>query len=994
MSRILKWIVLRFKQIPAYLLWPAMSVIILLFPGPDYDKYRYSLLSHLIIHWPLGILLVVVGLMLAGRFGTRLGLPTLFRDDPDRTEWLGRPFGGGFGVALLASTVWTVIFFCNFIDFQERVEGLKKYSPRDATSRRADPIDGHHPENGAQHDGNEGVRAAVRHLLSYLRGDSYVKRLFDDLGESIKDLRNMVVDQNTTLPEPLDRLNRDAAEAKRELSKSRGRPLEDDFQPTEIMNHLDRIREDARDVEKSLNSGTSDHRDQATDEKVHDIRHQILYYKIEFHRSRLLFCQCAGTASFLVFFVGCFGITTPELAKRRRCSGKRFVALHEFGRFLCGIVSFIIILIIFDFIVLPIIYNCIAHLLLHEQSTDEWLSRLFRYFTRFQNPMDGSLGLVFIVSSIAVLSLVLNRFTVSAGLGICLLFSVLAILYLFLVAIHPSSQLLVVGGVAVGLIWLNSSPYKYRFPGMERYYESPCNLHEEDDEIERVGAKHRPGPLDDSGEHELLDDREVLKAWAGQLQKAQGGRKPKLVLVTATGGAYRASFWTTTVLERLACEPALAGFLNHVRLITGASGGMVGAAYVVAMLEQPKPGDGYSTTVDATEQLKTDCKGDSLSAVVQRLIGGDLPRALWPRAQTKDRGRTLEDQWKKLDQVTFKNLREGEKAGWRPSLILSPMIVETGRRLLFSNLDLYGLTDIQARNRKRVSIEKEDLDSLPAKGGHRRLSRSAVEFFRAFPEVYRSFQVKVAVRMNASFPYVSPAVSLPVDPPRRVVDAAYYDNYGVNLAAAWAFMNREWIREHTSGLALVQIRAYESEAVRKRLWGKDQLLPRLIRRLTIGAHALSTPLHGVTSAVEWSMSYRNDEQVSLLGQTFNTYCEIGEGDDWKCVDRNQRKGKNGWFETFIFENPLSFGMNWLITNGEIDEMKSCFDPDIGLQDQNNWIPSRNNLDQLERLKAWWQDQQAPTEDAAAAGSDGEANGRTPSPVPAPEDGLLVPPINA
>ena len=47
--------------------------------------------------------------------------------------------------------------------------------------------------------------------------------------------------------------------------------------------------------------------------------------------------------------------------------------------------------------------------------------------------------------------------------------------------------------------------------------------------------------------------------------------------------------------------------------------------------------------------------------------------------------------------------------------------------------------------------------------------------------------------MNASFPYISPAVSLPVDPPRRVVDAGYYDNYGVNLAAAWAYMNREWI---------------------------------------------------------------------------------------------------------------------------------------------------------------------------------------------------------
>ena len=252
--------------------------------------------------------------------------------------------------------------------------------------------------------------------------------------------------------------------------------------------------------------------------------------------------------------------------------------------------------------------------------------------------------------------------------------------------------------------------------------------------------------------------------------------------------------------------------------------------------------------------------------------------------------------------------------------------------------------------------------------------------------------------MNASFPYISPAVSLPVDPPRRVVDAGYYDNYGVNLAAAWAYMNREWIREHTSGLALVQIRAYESEEVRKRLWGKIQLLPglipRLFRRLTIGVHALTTPLNSVVGARQWSMSYRNDEQVSLLGETFNTHCEFGEGDDRKCVDRIQRKGKNGWFDTFVFENPLSFGMNWLITKGEIDEMKNCFDPDSGNQAKNDRILSRNNLHQLERLKAWWQDQQDSTEDAAVAGSDGEANDRTPSPGPAPEDGPLVTPINA
>ena len=40
------------------------------------------------------------------------------------------------------------------------------------------------------------------------------------------------------------------------------------------------------------------------------------------------------------------------------------------------------------------------------------------------------------------------------------------------------------------------------------------------------------------------------------------------------------------------------------------------------------------------------------------------------------------------------------------------------------------------------------------------------------------------------------------------MDAGYYDNYGVNLAAAWAYQYRDWIRNNTSGLALIQIYAY------------------------------------------------------------------------------------------------------------------------------------------------------------------------------------------
>ena len=66
------------------------------------------------------------------------------------------------------------------------------------------------------------------------------------------------------------------------------------------------------------------------------------------------------------------------------------------------------------------------------------------------------------------------------------------------------------------------------------------------------------------------------------------------------------------------------------------------------------------------------------------------------------------------------------------------------------------------------------------------MSRSAVEFFRLFPAAHDRFEVGTAARLSATFPYVSPGVSLPTDPPRRVVDAGYFDNYGVNLAALLA----------------------------------------------------------------------------------------------------------------------------------------------------------------------------------------------------------------
>jgi hypothetical protein len=94
--------------------------------------------------------------------------------------------------------------------------------------------------------------------------------------------------------------------------------------------------------------------------------------------------------------------------------------------------------------------DVIVHQIIHVQFTNDWLSSVFRSFdfTRLQTAMDASGVLVFIVGSITVL-LLLIRFTVRAGLGICMLFSVFALLYLFLVAIRGRGS------------WAQNSTYRF-----------------------------------------------------------------------------------------------------------------------------------------------------------------------------------------------------------------------------------------------------------------------------------------------------------------------------------------------------------------------------------------------------------------------------------------------------------------------------------------------------------------------------------------------------
>jgi hypothetical protein len=84
---------------------------------------------------------------------------------------------------------------------------------------------------------------------------------------------------------------------------------------------------------------------------------------------------------------------------------------------------------------------------------------------------------------------------------------------------------------------------------------------------------------------------------------------------------------------------------------------------------------------------------------------------------------------------------------------------------------------------------------------------NGIEFTRFF-EYQDALNTKwtSVLRMNSSFPYIMPAVSLPSEPAMEVMDAGIRDNFGFNNSLQFLYTFREWIKENTSGVIMVQIR--------------------------------------------------------------------------------------------------------------------------------------------------------------------------------------------
>ena len=316
-----------------------------------------------------------------------------------------------------------------------------------------------------------------------------------------------------------------------------------------------------------------------------------------------------------------------------------------------------------------------------------------------------------------------SRLEVSPGMAVCILLAILSLLGAWLHLLGNTSR--VENGK---LVWPTHPakrsrrrvPAVPRARGLDRDREQrplqapvpravlrPSRQPRPDDGpgVSRAGqAGPGAAPEGRSSPSPLVNRMEALRAWykvACEKQKTQPSQAGRRLLLRGgePGGVLDGR-------RPRSAEPGdrLVGFDHGIRMMTGASGGMVGTSYYVSHLYNEL------TRIPHGDPWIDDFDTNPLPRLAGHIAMEGLPLMLLPRLPwlDLDRGIVLEDQfvWRSTRRpalgMPIQDLRELERQGMIPSLIFSPVIVNDGRRLLISNLDLASM----AVNRGDELIER------------------------------------------------------------------------------------------------------------------------------------------------------------------------------------------------------------------------------------------------------------------------------------------------
>jgi hypothetical protein len=284
----------------------------------------------------------------------------------------------------------------------------------------------------------------------------------------------------------------------------------------------------------------------------------------------------------------------------------------------------------------------------------------------------------------------------------------------------------------------------------------------------------------------------ILERWKAR----QSGAWPVLYIINTSGGGNRSATFTMSILQRL---DSLSGgqLMRKTFLITGASGGMLGAAYFRELARLKQAGDQDINMQDS--RYVDDISGDLLNALFSSFVARDLASPaqkfkVGNYEYVKDRGYAFEQ---KLNANThgvlnrqLKDLAPEEAAATIPIMLFNPVITRDSRALIISTQPVSFLMRPRFDSTKIPPMDPDAVDF-------------GAMFVRQGP---MNLRLLTALRMNATFPYVLPNVWLPANPVIDVMDAGFRDNFGELNAIRFLSTFEEWIQRNTGGVVLLQIR--------------------------------------------------------------------------------------------------------------------------------------------------------------------------------------------
>jgi len=244
-----------------------------------------------------------------------------------------------------------------------------------------------------------------------------------------------------------------------------------------------------------------------------------------------------------------------------------------------------------------------------------------------------------------------------------------------------------------------------------------------------------------------------------------------LFVVAAEGGGIRAAYWTATVLSTL--QDRNPCFADQLFALSGVSGGSLGSAVFTALVADQQAQHPVTTCNDPVPPITGTAKAilseDFLAPAVAATLYPDLVQRILPvPIPAWDRARALESAWENAWRAHTPSNRFAEpldalwpleREHWLPALLLNATWVETGKRLIASNLRVQPLP---------VEPYPEFAD---------------VEDVERFYDT-RALPLSTAVHLSARFTYVSPAGTLKKNGRiyGRAVDGGYFENSGTTTA--------------------------------------------------------------------------------------------------------------------------------------------------------------------------------------------------------------------